>query len=42
MITTFFLGYCIGIATYSLVAQLLTHKDERLDLGGFGGRQPRD
>jgi hypothetical protein len=42
MITTFLLGYFLGISTYSLVTQLLTHKDERPDLGGFGGRQPRN
>ena len=37
MITTFLLGYFIGISTYSLISQLLTHKDETPELGGFGG-----
>ena len=37
MITTFLLGYFLGVSTYSLVAQLVTHKDERPDLRGFGG-----
>jgi hypothetical protein len=37
MITTFILGFFAGIASYSLVAQVVTHKDERPDLRGFGG-----
>ena len=38
MTTTFLLGYFLGISTYSLITQIINHKDERPDLGGFGGR----
>ena len=36
MITTFLLGFFFGVSTYSLISQIVTYKDERPDLQGFG------